>query len=183
METNPEKFCPSCGFGNKSTASVCAHCGESLEHDRRRELTTNRLKKGESGPLPDLAGLEESLIPAEGVALYVLGMNKPIVIAKEKEFVIGRQVDDSVVMDVQEPTINLSPYGAFKMGISRRHATIRQMENGYEIVDLGSTNGTWLNGQRLVPYKNYPLKNGSQLRMGRMHLLVMLRTPLVSGKK
>jgi len=33
--------------------------------------------------------------------------------------------------------------------VSRRHAILRQVEGGLEIADLGSTNGTWVNGARI----------------------------------
>ena len=36
-------------------------------------------------------------------------------------------------------------------GISRKHALLEQEAGRYYLSDLGSTNGTWLNGERLVP--------------------------------
>lgn len=33
--------------------------------------------------------------------------------------------------------------------ISRRHAQLRRTDDGWEILDLGSTNGTWVNGWRV----------------------------------
>jgi len=33
--------------------------------------------------------------------------------------------------------------------VSRRHAEIRRIGDGYSLVDLGSTNGTEVNGQRI----------------------------------
>ena len=33
--------------------------------------------------------------------------------------------------------------------ISRRHAVIKRAEDGFEVRDLGSTNGTWVNGWRV----------------------------------
>ncbi len=33
--------------------------------------------------------------------------------------------------------------------ISRRHASIRPLSGGLEIEDLGSLNGTWVNGERI----------------------------------
>jgi pSer/pThr/pTyr-binding forkhead associated (FHA) protein len=61
------------------------------------------------------------------------------------------------------------------MGLSRRHALIRQTVSGYEIIDLASTNGTWLNDERLVPYTPYPLQSGSQLRLSRIRLFIFHR--------
>lgn len=48
--------------------------------------------------------------------------------------------------------------------ISRRHAEIRAVEDGWEIVDLKSANGTLLNGKRVE--RAVRLKHGDQIRMG-----------------
>jgi pSer/pThr/pTyr-binding forkhead associated (FHA) protein len=52
---------------------------------------------------------------------------------------------------------------------------IRRDGDGYEVLDLGSVNGTWLNEKRLVPHKAYPLSSGSYLRLGRMRIFVLYR--------
>jgi pSer/pThr/pTyr-binding forkhead associated (FHA) protein len=51
----------------------------------------------------------------------------------------------------------------------------RQVKDGCEIINLDSTNGTWLNELRLVPNKPYPLTSGAQIRLGRMHLFTIYR--------
>lgn len=50
--------------------------------------------------------------------------------------------------------------------ISRRHATLRPEGAGWVITDLGSSNGTFLNGQRLKPGTAYPLKPGDKILLG-----------------
>jgi hypothetical protein len=47
--------------------------------------------------------------------------------------------------------------------VSRKHAGIRRLDGVYELADLGSTNGIYVNGQR-VPKKN--LMPGDVLRVG-----------------
>ena len=50
--------------------------------------------------------------------------------------------------------------------ISRRHAQIQCDSGGCTVADLGSTNGTFINGTPLSPRKRYPLRPGDQLRIG-----------------
>ena len=64
------------------------------------------------------------------------------------EIVVGRgRMQQSSVL----PDLDLAPFGAAEQGVSRRHAVIRRGEDTLTLVDLGSTNGTHLNGQRLDP--------------------------------
>ncbi|WJH34051.1 FHA domain-containing protein [Paenibacillus sp. CC-CFT747] len=51
-------------------------------------------------------------------------------------------------------------------GISRQHAEIvRTPEGGHLVRDLGSKNGTLLNGEVMVPFQEYELKDGDCLEM------------------
>lgn len=49
--------------------------------------------------------------------------------------------------------------------VSRRHAEIRVDHNGVWIADLGSTNGTYLDGKRLPADEPRPLTDGARLRL------------------
>ena len=50
---------------------------------------------------------------------------------------------------------------------SGRHAEIRPDGQGYSIVDLGSTNGTFVNDQRLTAHIPRPLHSGDRIRIGK----------------
>ncbi len=50
--------------------------------------------------------------------------------------------------------------------VSKRHAEIRRTGRGYEIIDLESTNGTWVNGRLLPPNQASPLTDGAIIRIG-----------------
>ena len=49
-------------------------------------------------------------------------------------------------------------------GASRSHAEVRATDDGYEVVDLGSTNGTMVNGRRV---REQPLEDGDRITIGR----------------
>jgi hypothetical protein len=58
--------------------------------------------------------------------------------------------------------------------ISRRHAEIG-FKDGYFLHDLGSVNGTWLNGQRLIPNQQYALSDGDEIVFGRKGIRVVFK--------
>lgn len=47
--------------------------------------------------------------------------------------------------------------------ISKRHATIERKDQGYFLEDLGSTNGTFLNGEKIHSQLKYRISNGDQI--------------------
>ena len=53
--------------------------------------------------------------------------------------------------------------------LSRRHAEIEQRDDGCYLIDLGSSNGTFLNGQRVVGEQR--LRNGDLIALGDSRLL------------
>jgi pSer/pThr/pTyr-binding forkhead associated (FHA) protein len=66
---------------------------------------------------------------------------------------IGRMPDSDVNFD---PEVDLDASG--------RHAEIRNEDGRYLLIDTGSRNGTWLNGQRI---KHAALNKGDQIEFGR----------------
>jgi len=48
--------------------------------------------------------------------------------------------------------------------VSRRHATLTRTSGGFELADLGSTNGTSVNGRRVQ--KPVVLKPGDEIKFG-----------------
>ncbi|MBI3948359.1 MAG: FHA domain-containing protein [Armatimonadetes bacterium] len=57
--------------------------------------------------------------------------------------------------------------------VSRQHAAIT-LEERCTVEDLGSTNGTKVNGQRLAPHEPFPLADGDELAFGAVALRVAL---------
>ena len=55
--------------------------------------------------------------------------------------------------------------------VSRRHAELRFTTGGWRVRDLGSTNGTFLNGNRLAPGE-WPLKIHDLVRFGNMTVVI-----------
>jgi pSer/pThr/pTyr-binding forkhead associated (FHA) protein len=178
LETN-EKFCPVCKNKNERYAVFCKHCGALLGyHPWDSSATTVNTDALEKGTKIAESLIDEALIPEDNIAIFAAGASKPIYLHVEEKLVFGRKSDQTF----EAALLDLTELGGYQMGISRRHAVIQKLEKGYEVTDLGSTNGSWLNDERLVPFKPYPLASGSQLRFGRMRLLVLYH-PVTKDKK
>ncbi len=66
------------------------------------------------------------------------------------------------------PEVDLTQDMGREQGVSREHTCIFQQGNTVKIEDLGSTNGTLLNGERLDPYMPETLRDGDQFQMGEL---------------
>lgn len=64
------------------------------------------------------------------------------------------------------PDVDLSDLDVSKI-CSRKHAAIEFNEKGYVIKDLGSSNGTWINGHRIPPENAQPIINGDEIVFGK----------------
>jgi hypothetical protein len=171
MDNVQGRFCPVCKHKNEPDAILCAHCGAMLEADitDKPRKTTNKLTKATAAfPKEPPRIKTDVLIPEGSIAIFLLDNPKPIAIMSAGEFVLGRQMEGSL-----EEIVDLTPYGAFAGGVSRRHAMIVRKKNGFQIIDLDSTNGSWLNEKRLVPTKAYPLPNGAMVRLGQIRLQII----------
>jgi hypothetical protein len=57
--------------------------------------------------------------------------------------------------------------------VSTRHAILALVNGEYRLTDLGATNGTLVNGVRMVPRKPCRLQGGETLQLGRVTLLFL----------
>jgi pSer/pThr/pTyr-binding forkhead associated (FHA) protein len=70
----------------------------------------------------------------------------------------------------QTPTIDLGPYDGKKLGISRQHVKLTRLGGQWYVEDLGSTNGTFLNGVQISPHQPTAIGQGDYLRLGTMEM-------------
>ncbi len=96
--------------------------------------------------------------PAELIVLDEDGREAERIAVTRSPIVIGRQSTNDVVLS--DPNV------------SRRHAELRRNDENWTVVDLGSTNGTTVNG-RTGP--EHQLKDGDKLGFGTSELLFRIR--------
>ena len=175
METIPGKFCPVCKFKNDANAITCAYCGASLEIVHKGKTTTKHVEENETklfSPTRAEINAKDLAAPKKGLSIY-LTSGILVETVEAREFFLGRKSEET-----ETTMVDMTPFGAYQVGVSRKHALIRQTRQGYyEIIDQGSTNGTFLNGERLAASQAYPLPTYAQVSLGRLHLLVIYTKP------
>src|SRR5262249_45124524 len=77
---------------------------------------------------------------------------------------LGRHPDSDVFLD--------------DITVSRRHAVIRRRDGGYEVSDVGSLNGTYVEHTRVA---TAPLKSWADVQIGRFVLLFVLGVGMRTG--
>ncbi len=153
-----ETTCPQCGHQNPLTGRFCSSCGASLTLAGQEHDTTV------SGLIPIEGSVEElevelANIPA-GLGLLVVtrGPNSGSRFALDEPLVtVGRHPESVIFLD--------------DITVSRRHAEVRRVTDGYEVTDSGSLNGTYLNRQRV---ELAPLTHGDEIQIGTFKLLFLV---------
>lgn len=110
------------------------------------------------------------------IEFRVVGTASTIQVRVTETMTIGRSDPERGI----EPDINLTPYAAHVMGVSRQHAVIMAKDSSIIIKDLNSANGTRLNGYVLTPNQPYRLRHGDELTFGQLNVQVLFAVvPLV----
>jgi DNA-binding response OmpR family regulator len=98
--------------------------------------------------------------------VFVDNEREPITLMVQPTLTMGRQNPSGT----GRTHIDLDPYKAYDKGVSRVHMTIRRNNTTFEVEDMNSANGSYLNNEQLSPGKFYPVKNADELRLGNMRL-------------
>jgi CheY-like chemotaxis protein len=102
------------------------------------------------------------------IEFRVVGTAATIQAQVHEAMIIGRSDAQSGVY----PDVDLGPHGAQSNGVSRQHAAVIAKDNRIKIKDLGSVNGTKLNGFTLDPNQEYRLRHGDSMEIGQLKLQV-----------
>jgi signal transduction histidine kinase len=89
----------------------------------------------------------------------------------------GLDVNGEVILGRGEEgpgLVSLSSFDADELGVSRRHVLLRPTNAKLYVIDLDSTNGTWLNGRSIGVNTPYSLANGDILALGQLEVVVRI---------
>ncbi len=162
-------ICPKCGHENRDSALICEKCAELLADGLSSRSQTSTLN-------PDTVDNHLQHITQSGTSSFSsnsrLRLKFPdtvLVMEVTEKLYLGRDIHEVEV----GTSIDLTPHGAYAGGVSRLHAEISLIENSYlQLTDLHSTNGTFLNGEKLKPLRPYRLHDGDHIRLGKLAVTV-----------
>lgn len=160
--------CPSCKHPEADGAIFCSECGMQLV--RYDGLQTQDLPI-ELGSDITTAPIGQDLFSDGGawISLHLLESGQILPISDRTEFTLGRLSENQPIM----PDIDLTSYKAYENGVSRLHAVIRQNDGSIVIMDLGSANGTYINGVRIVPNVEQLLHHSDILALGKLKMQII----------
>ncbi len=156
--------CPVCGLVNRPGELTCSRCGMMLSTSgqTKRMGASDEPHHQTAWPTGDVIVADQ-----EPIVLEIEGERLTVPVA---EIVTVGRVSD--VPDDARPDVDLSSFGAGDKGVSRKHIKIKRKNILVYVADLGSTNGTLLNGRRLIPNAERLLRNGDELQLGRLKVKV-----------
>ena len=108
---------------------------------------------------------------ASSLQLKVLSSGRAVQLPDASEVLVGRYDPAHNIY----PDLNLTPDGGLEDGVSRRHCKIHRQGGVYLVEDVGSANGTFVNGHRLTVYLPHEIKDGDSLQLGGIKLMVSIR--------
>lgn len=145
------------GHDNPDGSAFCDECGERL---------TGQSGVAVADAQPDVtpASAPSPVAVATAPKLVVQADNAAFDLAGKSEVLIGREDPISNIY----PDIDLTPHGGEEGGVSRLHAKLFINSGQYLVEDQNSTNFTFINRQKLAPKTPTPIKDGDELRLGRV---------------
>ncbi|MAS35826.1 MAG: hypothetical protein CL610_17585 [Anaerolineaceae bacterium] len=191
------QVCPTCAHRNRTGVLFCENCGTNLMTGQQSALGTRDLRepqevgadaqpKTDEKPSDDAKADErppirldkevEKAVKSAGSSLFSPGMLLRIEVEGGASPIVVKPKTEDMILGRRDPTtgatpeVDLTAYAGYRMGVSRRHASLALENNQINLWDLGSSNGTFINGNRLTPHQPSPVRDGDEVRLGQMVL-------------
>ncbi len=152
-------LCNQCGHTNPAGSRFCSACGSSLDAPRATPDDTRLIPVVvPDPPTGEVMSVESDDVPAgQGVLVVKRGPNAGSRFVLEGSAVTaGRSPDSDIFLD--------------DVTVSRRHASFVPAGASYEVRDVGSLNGTYLNRERIDAAT---LANGDEVQIGKFRLVFL----------
>lgn len=161
------QLCPHCRKENADTDAYCYSCGHILPSALIAEIETHQLEDVYQNLEPQRRWGTAYFDRNSTLELKFRDSEETLQVPVKQAVVLGRVHSEP---GVEQPDVDLGPYGAVQKGVSRLHLKVARDYDTVVVTDLGSSNHTYLNGQRLMPGEPRILRDNDELRLG--HLVI-----------
>lgn len=165
-------ICLNCQHKNLDGAIFCAECGaqlaaaeittQSIRTDRVMESVNQHVRK---------IDFPQAISDTAWGSLHLMDSGQILLLVEREEFTLGRISEGQPIM----PDLDLSPYQAYASGVSRLHALLKRDGKRVILMDLGSANGTYVNGKRLTANVERLLSHGDVVALGKFKFQVLIK--------
>lgn len=155
-------------YGSQSKAPIAIDEESLLETKSESNTVSQHSTQTSSVDRPGLAPLDTDLSRGQGEQVLLVTTTGQTYPLKMGLNTIGRDQGNDIVLND----------GA----MSRQHAELHREKDFCTVVDLGSTNGTFLDGQRLVPHQSQPVSEGARLCFGPSMVAILIRDGVHSAE-
>jgi pSer/pThr/pTyr-binding forkhead associated (FHA) protein len=120
-------------------------------------------------------------VPLSKVSIRILDNGQEIIL-EQGEYILGRTTQDrtqgssSTSVPSGQTDIDLSPFQAYEAGVSRHHASLFVGYDAVTLTDLGSTNGTRLNGNTIEAFTPEELNDEDVITLGKLKIQIFIKT-------
>jgi len=168
-------LCPKCQHEELVGTLYCSECGAELFHldvsPPKTVLYGTESRPG-AGAIPEPVSNPFSQVKSTALVVFkILETGQTIPLEDGEEFTLGRISGSQPIL----PDVDLTPYKAYEGGVSRLHATIKIDRDQITITDLGSANGTRINGKKIAAHQAYPLNNEDVLSLGKFKAQILIQ--------
>ncbi len=157
------KICPSCSHKNREGSLFCEECGQNLLSNINAAVKTKQIDLDSDAVSFSSWGSAKFDLDTV-VVLHIRDSQEPLRISPNNRVILGRYDGGNA----PKPDLDLTPHGALEKGVSRIHAAIYRTDDTLTLIDMGSSNGTLLNGHRLVRDQPRVLRDGDEIRLGKL---------------
>ena len=162
--------CQNCKSQQPDGSIFCSDCGTQMpliNSAQTQKFSQNTDQLQIPGPYANQMPKQQT---GTWISLHLLDSGNILAFSEQHEFTLGRLSDNQPI----EPDVDLSPFKAFDNGVSRLHAVIKNIEGSAVLIDLGSSNGTYVNGIRIMPNVEQRLRHGDIIALGKLKMQVVL---------
>lgn len=167
--------CPECQAEYYPGALFCEMCGAGLHPAAVSYLVAQKAKTNRRRIVRKQNAMAREVLPPAGSPEKPTAKLEFLIVASQTRLTVEASPITVGRADPAEnfiPELDLTPYQGLEKGVSRRHASIHRTDEGVMLVDLQSSNGTWLEGERLVAGYAHRLPPRAAVRFGDLLVIV-----------